>query len=200
MKAEKTIALMRSGAAVIIAGFGDSLTRGWMVRKGYLEFLREMLTEAYPDSRITMINRGVPGDTAEGGLYRLRDDIIEHNPRCTLVQFALNDAFIGFNPALFKNNVRAIIDTLINDTDSEVVLVTSVYIHNSKENVMAERFYEKLEELSVEFSLPIARVHEYWRNRIREGVNHSTLVQYDGIHPTIEGYKLMAEAVMDVFR
>ena len=37
------------------------------------------------------------------------------------------------------------------------------------------------------------------KRRIREGILFGTLVQYDGVHPTEEGYRLMAEAVMSIF-
>lgn len=30
-------------------------------------------------------------------------------------------------------------------------------------------------------------------------VDFQSLVQFDGVHPTVEGYRLMAEAVMEVF-
>ena len=91
------------------------------------------------------------------------------------------------------------IDTLQADTDAEIILITSVYIQNSRENDMAERFYDRLAELADECSLPIARVHDYWKKMIREGADFRKLVQYDGVHPTVEGYRLMAEAIMEIF-
>jgi len=199
VRPEATIERLRSGEACTIVALGDSLTRGWMVRKGYLEFLGEMFREKYPASRAVIINRGIPGDTAEGGLFRLREDVLDSDPHCVFIQFALNDAFIGINSALFKNNVRAMVEAIRADGDADIVLVTSVYIHQSRENDMAEVFYGILEELAAEFSLPIARVHEYWKKKIDEGTMFSRLVQYDGVHPTVDGYRLMAEAIMEVF-
>lgn len=200
MKPEKTIEKLSSGKAVVISALGDSLTYGWMVRKGYLDFLKEMLQERYPKSDITILNRGVPGDTAQGGLERLRSDVLDDDPDCVLVQFALNDAFIGYNPRVFQNNVRAIISGIQENTEADIVLITSVYIHNSPENDMAERFYAALEDLSSEMSIPLARVHEMWKKAVNGGVMFSRLVQYDGVHPTVEGYELMAKAVMQVFQ
>lgn len=199
MKPHKTIQKLKEGKPVLIAALGDSLTYGWMVRKGYLDFLQEMLKEKYPTAQVNILNRGIPGDTAEGGLERLRGDVLDYNPDCVLVQFALNDAFIGYSPFKYRNNVHAIVTSIQENTDADVVLVTSVYIHNSKENEIAERFYSELEELSQEMHLPIARVHEKWKIAVREGIPFSRLVQYDGVHPTIEGYELMAKAIMDVF-
>lgn len=200
MKPEKTIEKLSSGKDVVITALGDSLTYGWMVRKGYLDFLKEMLLEYYPASSITILNRGIPGDTAQGGLERLRSDVLDDDPHCVLVQFALNDAFIGYNPRVFQNNIRGIISGIQENSDADIVLITSVYLHNSPENDMAEQFYSTLEDLSTELSLPIARVHEKWKEAVRSGVMFSRLVQYDGVHPTVEGYKLMAEAVMEVFQ
>lgn len=199
MRPGKTIARLTSGEVTTIVALGDSLTRGWMVRKGYLEFLDEMLRDKYPAAKFSIVNQGIPGDTAEGGLERLGDDVIDRDPHCTFLQFALNDAFIGVNPSVFKNTMLAMIDTLRSDTDSDIILVTSVYIHQSSENDLAERFYAKLDELAAEYSLPIARVHEYWKKKVLEGAEFSRLVQYDGVHPTVEGYRLMAEAIMELF-
>jgi lysophospholipase L1-like esterase len=42
-------------------------------------------------------------------------------------------------------------------------------------------------------------VHEYWKKKITDGIPFESLVQYDGVHPTEGGYRLMAEAVMELF-
>lgn len=199
MRPESTIERLSAGRACTIVALGDSLTQGWMVRKGYLSFIDEMIKEKYPASKAVIINRGIPGDTAEGGLYRLREDVLESDPHCVFIQFALNDAFIGVHPEHFKNNVKAIVETIKYDGNADILLVTSVYIQNSRENEMAEEFYSKLEELAGDYSLPIARVHEYWKKAVLNGIQFSHLVQYDGVHPTVEGYRLMAEAIMELF-
>lgn len=199
MKAESTIKRLRDKLPVTIVALGDSLSYGWMVRKGYLQFLEEMLMERYPGCRLTIINRGIPGDTAEGGLYRTREDVIDEDPDCVFIQFALNDAFVGYTPERYKNNVQTIISEIRDNTSAEIVLITSVYMGSAYENEMADGFYTRLEELAVVNSLPIARVHEYWRSKIEQGTEFKKLVQFDMVHPTVEGYRLMAEAIMEVF-
>jgi lysophospholipase L1-like esterase len=199
MKPIKTIRQLKSGAETTIIALGDSLTNGWMVRKGYLDFMEEMLWEAFPGSRLHIINRGIPGDTAEGGLYRLKKDVLDFNPDCVFVQFALNDAFCGCSAAQFKYYIQRIINEIRNDCDADIVLITSVYVENSWEMYFASEFYRQLEILGEENSLPVARVHDYWKKRIDEGVEFRTLVQDDLVHPTVAGYRLMAEAVMQLF-
>jgi lysophospholipase L1-like esterase len=54
--------------------------------------------------------------------------------------------------------------------------------------------------MAEKFGLPVARVHEHWRRQVQSGaVDFQELVQFDGVHPTVAGYRLMAEAVMEVF-
>ncbi|MFB3925607.1 MAG: SGNH/GDSL hydrolase family protein [Syntrophales bacterium] len=199
MKPVRTIEKLRSGNPATIVAIGDSLTQGWMVRKGYLDFLEEMLAVKYPDARFRIVNQGIPGDTAEGGAYRVQEDVIDCRPDCVLIQFALNDAYAGFSPASFERNIQKMIDRIRNSTDAEIVLVTSTYMADTEENSHALEFYRRLERLAGKNSLPIAMVHEYWKKKIEEGIDFRELVQYDLVHPTVEGYRLMAEAVMEVF-
>ncbi len=199
MKAVKTIDRLSQGTHTAIVALGDSLTQGWLVNKGYLVFLGEMLRERYPRAQFSIINRGIPGDTAEGGLSRVREDVIDEDPDCVFIQFALNDAFIGHPVERYKRSLQSIIDRIRENTDAEIILLTSVHLGESRDNATAAPFYAKIEELAAENSLPVARVHEYWRKKIQEGVEFRSLVQFDMVHPTVEGYRLMAEAIMEVF-
>ncbi|MBP8985186.1 MAG: hypothetical protein KBG12_05490 [Syntrophobacterales bacterium] len=199
MKPVRTIEKLKSGAETTIVALGDSLTQGWMVRKGFLDFLAEMLRQAYPESRFHIVNSGIPGDTAEGGLYRLRADVLDHNPDCVFIQFALNDAFCGYSAERFGEYIQRMVDEIREDGDAEIVLVTSSYVGNNRETRFVEDFYDELENLATVNGLPVARVHSHWKKRIGEDVEFRTLVQADLVHPTTAGYKLMAEAVMQLF-
>ncbi|MCP4676115.1 MAG: hypothetical protein GY854_11535 [Deltaproteobacteria bacterium] len=83
---------LANGDKVAIAGLGDSLTYGWMVRHGFFDRFLDGLETRYPDARLIRINAGVPGDTAAGGVSRL-DRVLEKKPNLLIVQFALNDLF-----------------------------------------------------------------------------------------------------------
>lgn len=185
---------------MVLGALGDSLTYGWMVRKGYLDFLREMMGEIYPQAEVEIINAGIPGDTAQGGKTRLNHDILRHHPDCVLVQFALNDAYQGYPIAEFSSNLRSIIEGIQKFSSAETVLLTSVYLMDPQEFAWAEGFYQCIEELARLYSLPVARVHAWWEKRIEEGEDFYSLVQYDLVHPTEKGYRLMAEAVMTLFK
>jgi acyl-CoA thioesterase-1 len=201
IRPEKTIAKLKSGEDVKIVAIGDSLTYGWQVSKGYLDFLNEMLRKRYPGTYFQIVNKGIPGDTASGGLDRIDSDVYFYDPDCVLVEFALNDAFCGYSPELFGRNIQEMIAGIRKNTQAEVVLVTAVWLDDPKSYDFVEKFfYGKLEEMAEKFGLPVARVHEHWRRQVQSGaVDFQELVQFDGVHPTVVGYRLMAEAVMDVF-
>jgi acyl-CoA thioesterase I len=198
MKPEKTIAKLAAGESVRIVAIGDSLTYGWMVEKGYIEFLRDMLKAKYPVANLQFINRGIPGDTAEGGLRRLKEQVIDDRPGLVFVQFALNDAFIGCPLADYEKNITLIIDRLRCETSAEILLLTSVALADSQEDALALKYYERIEQLAELRAVPIARVHAYWKEKTSG--NFDGLLQADGVHPTSAGYRLMAEAIMQVLQ
>jgi lysophospholipase L1-like esterase len=197
MELVKTKNRLADGVPIRIVALGDSLTQGWMVRKGYLDFLREMLKARYPSGKVTIINRGIPGDTAEGGLMRLRREVLDDDPDLVFIQFGLNDAYTGVSPERYHRTIEVIVDRILADTEAEVLLVTSVPIMHGDQDFMAEAFYSRLDDLARERNLPIARVHRYWKRKISGGVDFRSLVQGDGVHPNVEGYRLMAEAIME---
>jgi len=198
MKCSATIEKLEQNEPVRIVAFGDSLTQGWMTRKGYVDFLHEMLLERFNDN-IEMINRGIPGNTSDDGLERLRRDVLDRDPDLVLIQFALNDAYMGSSPGRLKNNIKSMVVRIRLDTAAEILLLTSCSIYNEAEDRMADTFYSAITGLGTEEHLPVAEVHTYWKNKIRSGIDHRSLVQGDMVHPTIAGYKLMAEAVMEKF-
>jgi len=200
MTPSNTINKLRNGTPVTIAAIGDSLTAGWMVRKGYIDFFREMLQARYPETRIRMLAKGVPGDTADSGAYRLKWDVLEYRPDCILIQYGINDAYLGFTAGQFKRYIREMIEGIKADPNADIVLVTSSYLGSNEENGFVAEFYQTLVELGTEYGAAVALTHQYWKDKMDEGeVDFLSLVQYDMVHPTELGYRLMAEALMKLF-
>ena len=167
MNLKKTLHKLETGEPIKIVALGDSLTYGWMVEKGFLDYLKEMLAVKYPRSLITIINRGIPGDTAEGGLRRLKDHVIKSDPDLVFIQFALNDAFCGYRVEDFQGNVLAIIEKIRSDTSSEILLLTSSALDDRDKHI-AEKYYKSLKYIAEKKEIPIVLVHKYWEKRISE--------------------------------
>ena len=199
MMLENSIHNLETGKSLKIVALGDSLTYGWMVQKGYLDYLQEMLTAKYPGADFEIINRGVPGDTAGGGFRRLDDHVLCMDPDLVFVQFALNDAFSGCPADEFQRNIAAIVGKIRAESSSEILLMTSVALSDACEDNVAETYYERIECVAEDEGVPVALVHKYWKMKLSEGVKFSELLQSDNVHPTSGGYCLMAEAVAEMF-
>ncbi|MGZ3580634.1 MAG: SGNH/GDSL hydrolase family protein, partial [Syntrophales bacterium] len=183
IKPARTISKLISGTPITIVALGDSLTQGWMVSMGYIDFLEQMLRMKFPKSRFKLVNSGIPGDTADSGLYRLTGDVLYYNPDCVFIQYALNDAFSGFTEQQFKKNIKGIIEKINENTIADIILITSDYIGDNDDNRSIERYYQQLTALGEDYRIPVALVHEYWKKKIADGTPLESLVQYDGVHP-----------------
>ena len=196
MRLVNTIAKLQSTEQMTIVVLGDSLTSGWMVARGYTEFLRDMLMARYPKVGIKIINSGIPGDTAPGGLCRLQQDVISYVPDLVLVQFALNDAFCGSSLEEFRRSIEAIVERIRQESSAEVLLLTSTLPADTSEFDVVAPFYAELKQIARDKACALAPVDEHWRNAIAGGRPHDELVLHDRVHPSETGYQLMAEAVM----
>jgi len=57
--------------------------------------LKRMLETVFPKCPVTVINAGIGGDSAAGGLSRMQKDVIDHNPDIAVVCYGLNDVHGG---------------------------------------------------------------------------------------------------------
>ncbi len=185
---------------ITMVAHGDSLTFGWMVPRGYFVIFEEMISQKYDHMKFNMVKSGIPGDTAQSGLYRLEVDVFSHEPHIVLIQFALNDAFTGVPLEVFKKNLERMVKRIEEETFAKPVLLTSTCILNYDEYSYARNYYQVIEQCSLELDVPLVQIHRYWERVIREqDVKLTSLLQSDGVHPNLRGHELMAEALMEVF-
>lgn len=199
VRLEKAVQKLESGERLNIVALGDSLTYGWMVRKGYLDFFKELIQEKYPHGECVIHNRGIPGDTAEGGLQRLRHDVIDEDPDLVFIQFGLNDAFSGVSPVRFEHALRTMVSEIRASTEAEILILTSVPVVFDGMDSLVDEIYRRCRIVAEQEQTALAEVHRFWQKRIDEGVPFQSLVQFDQVHPTTEGYRYMAEAIIEVF-
>ena len=183
---------LESGSELTLAGLGDSLTQGWMVKKGFFDRFCDRLSEKFPRAKIHRINAGIPGDTAAGGLYRL-DGLIAQSPDWVVIQFALNDCYSGIDVSEFEQNIESIAKRLLKKK-IKPILVTSCPVMDSGFMEAADLFYSAIAEVGQRLSVPVARLDEYWTKN--QPARTEALYQWDGVHPTDAGHALMAEGLL----
>lgn len=80
-------AKLKAGQTVRVAYLGGSITaaEGWRIKT--LAWLKG----EYPQAKLVEINAAIGGTGSDLGVYRLRQDVLQHKPDLMFVEFAVND-------------------------------------------------------------------------------------------------------------
>jgi acyl-CoA thioesterase-1 len=183
---------LASGGRVCLAGLGDSLTYGWMVRRGFFDRCVDALSGRFPDVSISRINAGVPGDTAPGGFLRA-SSALANKPDAIAIQFGLNDCYSGVTPGEYDAAVRRIAD-LAARAGALPILVTSCPTDLAGGPEAMDPYYGALRTLAEERSLPLADIDSAWR-ALPAG-RAAAMYLDDGVHPSDEGHAFMADVLL----
>jgi len=189
-----------------IVAFGDSIAYGWDVaeKHSYRQVLKRLLEAKYPDRKWQIFNRGVPGDTALGGINRMERDVGKIKPDLVLVGFGLNDAQMAlFNERLFtpekhKEYMRKILHYLRDEIGCEVWFLTTTLVDevNLPQDYcqMVAAYNEQLTQLSREEKVKLIDLY----TPLKEA-GFDRVLQYDGVHLNELGYQIVGEILSKEF-
>ena len=170
---------------------GDSLTAGLGLPPGsaYPALLQK---RADADGfHYEVVNAGVSGDTSAGGLSRL-DWALQGDVRVLVVALGGNDALRGLPPPELQHNLAQIIERA-QSRKIGVVLAGMESPPNWGRDYNVS-FHKVFTELADTYHVPLVPF-------LLQGVAGSeTLNQADGIHPTAEGARMVAENVWSVLK
>lgn len=172
-----------------IVALGDSLTSGYGLESGdsfpaQLEKL--LITDGF---NVVIDNAGVSGDTTAGGLARVEWAINgDVTPSLVIVALGANDMLRGLPIEQTKSNLASIIE-IIKKRKIPILLVGMKSPLNYP-TPFIKKFDGLYEELSEQYDIPLYPF-------FLEGVAlKSELNQADGIHPNVEGIKLIAKNLL----
>ena len=174
-----------------IVFLGDSLTAGYGIerKEAYPALIERMLEEQGIDVQI--INMGVSGDTTAGGLSRLEWSL-KQKPDVLVVGLGGNDGLRGIDLAASEQNLRQIIQRA--RERGVRVLLLGMMIPPNYGPEYTSQFREIYPRLARELDVPLVPF-------LLEGVGgEERLNQADGIHPTAEGHRRIAETVLPHLR
>jgi acyl-CoA thioesterase-1 len=170
----------------LVVFLGDSLTAGLGVNEdqAYPALVAQRLAAAgHP---VRLLNAGVSGDTSAGGLRRLEWLLAQH-PAVVVVALGSNDGLRGLPLEETESNLRRIV-TRAGEAGGRVLLLGMMVPPNYGPDY-APRFAAIFPRLAKELAVPLVPF-------LLEGVGgRPDLNQGDGIHPTPEGHRLMAQTV-----
>ena len=196
---QKTPADLRNGCDVTIVVFGDSITAGYAVRRGFPSFWKEMLAQKYPGVGIELINSGVSGDTTMDGLARLDWAVLSYEPDLVTVNFGINDCVFGLDLEEFEPNLAEMIRRIRSGPASEILLLSSQPLETPPYDRLVLDYYQAIERVAKEMDVGFVNVYGAWMERMRQGKPLSSLIIPGLDHPNEAGYRIIAEELMKLF-
>ena len=178
------VASPASAADHVIAALGDSLTAGLGVspEEAYPAVLEARLRREGFEYRV--INAGVSGDTSAGGLRRI-DWVLKLRPDVVIVALGANDGLRGQPPDVLRDNLTRIIERA--RAAGVRVLLAGMRLPPNYGDDYARAFAGVYPAVARATGVPLAPF-------LLDGVaGDARLNQPDGIHPTVEGQRVIAE-------
>jgi len=196
---EKTRRDLESGADATIVCFGDSITAGYAVRRGFPSFLLESLRQRFPDSKIEMINSGISGDTSQDGLSRLDWAVLSYEPDLVTINFGINDCVLVLSLEEFEMNLVEMVRRIRAGPDSEILLLSSQPLESPPYDQRVLDYYQTVERVAKEMNVGFVDVYGAWMKRVQAGMPLDSLILPGLDHPNEAGYRIIAEELMSLF-
>ena len=185
--------------------FGDSLTAS---KSGYVQ----MLADALAPKGIRVINAGLGGDKTPQALTRLMTDVIALKPDAVSLFFGANDSVIGrgrwrdepvVEPITYRDNLTWMIHLcrLNSDIRTFSIAAPSGRIEGESWNEFGDirREYclmaRQAADLTNAVFVPIDTIMDAVRD-VKKPDENGLKLTADGVHPTPEGYRLIADTML----
>jgi acyl-CoA thioesterase-1 len=175
----------------VIVCMGDSLTAGYRVDEN----------EAFPallEARLKadgynyeVVNAGVSGETSSGALARL-DWVMTLSPDIVILETGANDGLRGVDPALTRRNIEAIVARL--QAEGVVVVLAGMQMVRNMGDEFTRAFGAIYPDIAAAYDLILMPFF------LEEVAGRARLNQADGIHPTAEGYRIVAANIYPYVR
>jgi acyl-CoA thioesterase-1 len=173
-----------AGAEPVIVTLGDSLTAGFGVLpdEAYPALLEQRLRREGYAYRV--VNAGVSGDTSAAGLRRV-DWVLRAHPAVVVVALGANDGLRHQSVALLRDNLIEIVRRL--RAAGAVVLLAGMRMPPNYGPEYTGAFAGVFPDVARATGVPLAPF-------LLDGVaGDPRLNQPDGIHPTAEGQRIIAD-------
>ena len=181
----------KASARPRIAILGDSLTAGLGVAKAaaFPSRLQEKIDAAGLDFEV--VNAGVSGDTSAGGLARL-DWALDGDVRVLVVALGGNDGLRGLPASELQGNLAQIVERARARGISVILAGMEAPPNYGRDYIVS--FHNVYPALAAQYHVALVPF-------LLQGVaGNDALNQRDGIHPTAEGARIVADNVWAVLK
>ena len=191
---EETATTETDSTSKTILFFGDSLTAGYGLEDpddafpGLIQDRIDSLGLGYE-----VINAGLSGETTAGGRNRL-EWVLEPDVDIFVLELGANDGLRGVKVAETRENLQWIINKVKTKAPDAKIVLVGMQLPPNLGTEYTRDFKELFPNLAEENKITLVPF-------LLEHVGGiASLNQNDGIHPTAEGHKLVAENVWPVLK
>ena len=175
---------------LVVLFFGDSLTAGYGLPDpdlAYPALVGEMIEETGTPVRV--VNAGVSGETSAGGKGRIAWALRQNTPDVFVLALGANDGLRGTDPAATKANLNAILEAVKEAAPDARLVVAGMEALPNYGADYGRRFRAVFPAVAERHGAALVPF-------LLEGVaGQPGLNQADGVHPTAQGQRIMAETV-----
>lgn len=192
---------LNKGKEVLVAFIGGSITQA---NFGYRLQTARYLEQAYPQAGFQWINAGVSGTGTDLGAFRIKEQVLKHQPDLIFIEFAVNGAYAPGMEGMIRQTIKANPNTAICLLYTILNGQTAFYQKNElPPNIKG------LEKLAAHYGLPSINLGMeaadleaagklIWKGN--QADQDKILFSEDGIHPATAGGKLYAAAIARAFK
>ena len=187
-KAEETV----DNATKTILFFGDSLSAGYGlddVNDAFPAIIQTKINALSLD--YTVINSGLSGETTAGGKNRI-DWVLNQKIDVFVLELGANDGLRGVPLKATRANLQAIIDAVLKKNATTKIILAGMQLPPNMGIDYTTEFRTIFPELAKKNNLKLIPF------LLKDVGGIPALNQADGIHPTIEGQKIVANNVWKV--
>ena len=167
---------------------------------GYVSRVRELLLVRAPQAQLTLLNRGVSGDTVRHLAARWQRDVLDQRPDWLSVKIGVNDVWRGFDgpareavsPAEYTQTLRTLLGQAAAQ-GTRLILVTPFLIETNRAEAMRVAVEERaaiVAELAREFAAPLVALQPAFDAAYQ--ASEPLLWSHDRVHPSGPGHMLIA--------
>lgn len=174
--------------------------------QGYVKFTVEAIKNAFSDTDIEFINRGISGNRTENLLDRVDKDLIDLQPDIVTILIGVNDTWHRYMIDLetpverFRANYDTILNRIKNETNAKIVMLEPFILYNMGKDDMRADLNEKIDvirQLAMQYADAFIPLDGMFVEANVNGIPNVELSP-DGVHPDTAGKKLIADALAPV--
>ncbi|MBT8400845.1 MAG: arylesterase, partial [Rhodothermia bacterium] len=169
---------------------GDSITAGFGLQEdqAFPALLQSRIDSAGYSYEV--VNAGLSGETTSGGARRI-DWLLRGGADVLVIELGGNDGLRGISPDVTEENLRTIIQTMREENEDATIILGGMRMPLN----MGSSYREEFESV---FPRVADDTNVIFIPHILEGVGGvPELNQPDGIHPTAEGQRIIADLVWE---